>query len=185
MQSHRAGCPPHVFRGTLIGFARAIHDHGGGERISAFRTARSATDRHLGDPLERENPPGSYRIRQVRYHNHKDRHLIGTAKDGKGLVSAMVDKRLDLGLLGPLEMSVDGAMVPLGTPKQRAVLAILLMNRNSPVGVDRLITALWEEWPPSGARANIHSYVSNLRKVLGAAGIDPRAVLRPRGASGL
>src|SRR5271168_4675659 len=58
------------------------------------------------------NPPSSY-------DNHKDRHLIGTAKDGKGLVSAMVDKRLDLGLLGPLEMSVDDAMVPLGTPKQR------------------------------------------------------------------
>jgi DNA-binding SARP family transcriptional activator len=89
----------------------------------------------------------------------------------------MVDKRLELGLLGPLEMSVDGALVPLGTPKQRAVLAMLLMNRNSPVGVDRLITALWEDWPPSGARASIHSYVSNLRKLLGGVGIDPRLVL--------
>ena len=89
----------------------------------------------------------------------------------------MVDKRLEFGLLGPLEMSVDGALVPLGTPKQRAVLAMLLMNRNSPVGVDRLITALWEGWPPSGARASIHSYVSNLRKLLSGVGIDPRAVL--------
>jgi SARP family transcriptional regulator, regulator of embCAB operon len=89
----------------------------------------------------------------------------------------MVDKRLEFGLLGPLEMSVDGALVPLGTPKQRAVLAMLLMNRNSPVGVDRLITALWEESPPSGARASIHSYVSNLRKVLSGVGIDPRVVL--------
>jgi SARP family transcriptional regulator, regulator of embCAB operon len=89
----------------------------------------------------------------------------------------MVDKRLEFGLLGPLEMSVDGALVPLGTPKQRAVLAMLLMNRNSPVGVDRLITALWEESPPSGARASIHSYVSNLRKLLSGVGIDPRVVL--------
>jgi DNA-binding SARP family transcriptional activator len=89
----------------------------------------------------------------------------------------MVDKRLELGLLGPLEMSVDGTLVPLGTPKQRAVLAMLLMNRNSPVGVDRLITALWEGWPPSGARASLHSYVSNLRKLLSGAGIDPREVL--------
>src|SRR5271166_243827 len=89
----------------------------------------------------------------------------------------MVDRRLEFGLLGPLEMSVDGALVPLGTPKQRAVLAMLLMNRNSPVGVDRLITALWEDWPPSGARASIHSYVSNLRKLLGGVGIDPRLVL--------
>jgi DNA-binding SARP family transcriptional activator len=89
----------------------------------------------------------------------------------------MVDKRLEFGLLGPLEMSVDGALVPPGTPKQRAVLAMLLMNRNSPVGVDRLITALWADSPPSGARASIHSYVSNLRKLLGAVGLDPRVVL--------
>ncbi|ASW89558.1 BTAD domain-containing putative transcriptional regulator [Mycobacterium marseillense] len=89
----------------------------------------------------------------------------------------MADKRLDFGLLGPLEMRVDGVLVPLGTPKQRAVLAVLLMNRNNPVGVDRLITALWDEAPPSGARTSIHSYVSNLRKLLSGAGVDPRAVL--------
>src|ERR1700721_728351 len=89
----------------------------------------------------------------------------------------MADKRLEFGLLGPLEMSVDGTFVPLGTPKQRAVLAMLLMNRNSPVGVDRLITAVWEGWPPSGARASIHSYVSNLRKLLSGAAIDSRTVL--------
>ncbi len=74
-------------------------------------------------------------------------------------------------------MSVDGVLVPLGTPKQRAVLAMLLMNRNHAVGVDRLITAVWDESPPSGARASIHSYVSNLRKLLSGAGIDPSAVL--------
>jgi DNA-binding SARP family transcriptional activator len=87
------------------------------------------------------------------------------------------DKRLEFGLLGPREMSVDGDLVPVGTPKQRAVLAMLLMNRNSPVGVDRLITALWEGSPPSRARASIQSYVSNLRKLLGGVGFDARVVL--------
>lgn len=91
--------------------------------------------------------------------------------------SATVEKRLDFGLLRPLQMTIDGTPVPSGTPKQRAVLAMLVINRNRPVGVDALITALWEEWPPSGARASIHSYVSNLRKLLGGAGIDPRVVL--------
>ena len=38
------------------------------------------------------------------------------------------------GVLGPLQMSVDGTLVPLGTPKQRAVLAMLVINRNRPVG---------------------------------------------------
>src|ERR1700757_2182809 len=89
----------------------------------------------------------------------------------------MADKRLEFGLLGPLEASVDGALMPLGTPKQRAVLAMLLMNRNSPVAADRLITGLWEGRPPSGGGANIHSYVSNLRKLLGGVGIDSRVVL--------
>ncbi|BCI86544.1 transcriptional regulatory protein EmbR [Mycobacterium kansasii] len=64
--------------------------------------------------------------------------------------NAMTGKRLEFGLLGPLEMSIDGALVPTGTPKQRAVLAMLVINRNRPVGVDALITALWEEWPPPG-----------------------------------
>jgi SARP family transcriptional regulator, regulator of embCAB operon len=89
----------------------------------------------------------------------------------------MVSKRLEFGLLGPLEMSIDGALVPMGTPKQRAVLAMLVINRNQPVGVEKLITALWEGWPPAGARASIHSYVSNLRKLLSGVGIDSRVVL--------
>ncbi|OBI78384.1 ATPase/transcriptional regulator EmbR [Mycobacterium asiaticum] len=91
--------------------------------------------------------------------------------------SAMTDTRLEFGVLGPLEMKIDGMLVPLGTPKQRAVLAMLVINRNRPVGIDALITALWEEWPPSGARASIHSYVSNLRKLVSGSGADPRVVL--------
>jgi SARP family transcriptional regulator, regulator of embCAB operon len=82
------------------------------------------------------------------------------------------------GLLGPLQMSVDGAAVPVGTPKQRAILAALLMNRNRPVAADSLINAVWGENPPSEARRNIHVYVSNLRRLLGTAGIaHPRTVL--------
>ena len=61
---------------------------------------------------------------------------------------------LGFGVLGPLEMTVGGTPVPVGAAKQRAVLAMLLMNRNSPVGVERLITGVWEGWPPSGARAS-------------------------------
>jgi DNA-binding SARP family transcriptional activator len=84
---------------------------------------------------------------------------------------------IGFGVLGPLQMTVDGAAVSLGTPKQRAVLAVLVMNRNRPVSIDSLITAAWEQWPPPEARASLHSYISNLRKLLTKAGADPRSVL--------
>jgi len=89
----------------------------------------------------------------------------------------MATKVLRLGVLGPLEMTVDGELVPLGTPKQRAVLAMLVINRNQPVGMNALINAAWEQWPPPGAKASIHSYVSNIRRLLTEHGVDPRAVL--------
>lgn len=84
----------------------------------------------------------------------------------------MTGTRLCFGVLGPLELSADGTVVSLGTPKQRAVLAMLLINRNRAVGIETLITAAWEDWPPPGARASLHSYVSNLRKVLSTTGAD-------------
>lgn len=84
---------------------------------------------------------------------------------------------IGFGVLGPLQMTVDGAPVALGTPKQRAVLAVLVMNRNRPVSTDSLTTAAWEQWPPAEARTSLHSYISNLRKLLGTAGADPRSAL--------
>ena len=75
--------------------------------------------------------------------------------------------KIGFGVLGPLQVTVDGVLVPLGTPKQRAVLAVLVMNRNRPAGIDSLVTAAWEQWPPAEARASLHSYISNLRRLLG------------------
>ncbi len=84
---------------------------------------------------------------------------------------------IEFGVLGPLQMTVDGAPLSLGTPKQRAVLAMLVMNRNRPVSTESLITAAWEQWPPAEARASLHSYISNLRKLVAGAGADPKSVL--------
>lgn len=92
-------------------------------------------------------------------------------------MTAMAAIKIGFGVLGPLEMTVDGAPVALGTPKQRAVLAVLVMNRNRPVSTDALITAAWEQWPPAEARASLHSYISNLRKLLGTVGADPKSAL--------
>jgi DNA-binding SARP family transcriptional activator len=92
-------------------------------------------------------------------------------------MGAMASIKIGFGVLGPLQMTVDGAPVTLGTPKLRAVLAMLVMNRNRPVSIDSLITAAWEEGPPPEARASLHSYISNLRKRIAGAGADPKTVL--------
>jgi SARP family transcriptional regulator, regulator of embCAB operon len=84
---------------------------------------------------------------------------------------------LDFGLLGPLQLSVDSQPAPLGTPKQRAVLAMLLINRNRPVARDALISAIWEDSPQPDPVHNLHVYLANLRKILGTARVDPRTVL--------
>jgi DNA-binding SARP family transcriptional activator len=83
---------------------------------------------------------------------------------------------VEFGVLGPVQMSVGGALVPLGTPKQRAVLAVLVVNANRPVDSDTLISATWNQRPPPGARATLHAYISNLRRLMSSAGID-RALL--------
>ena len=83
------------------------------------------------------------------------------------------------GVLGPLQVRMGDVLVPLGTPKQRAVLAMLIVNANRPVSVDALIGAAWDQRPPSGARATLHAYISNLRRVMDGAGID-RSVLASR-----
>ncbi|MGJ6122630.1 BTAD domain-containing putative transcriptional regulator [Mycolicibacterium sp. Y3] len=84
---------------------------------------------------------------------------------------------LDFGVLGPLQVTVDGVALPLGTPKQRAVLALLVMSRNRPVSGDSLVTAAWEQFPPPEPKASLHSYISNLRKLISGTGADGRTVL--------
>ena len=69
-------------------------------------------------------------------------------------------------VLGPLEVWRGGAMVPIGGPKARITLAVLLAHRPSVVSVDRLADALWGDVPPESAVATIQSNMSRLRKTL-------------------
>jgi predicted ATPase/DNA-binding SARP family transcriptional activator len=75
---------------------------------------------------------------------------------------------MEFRVLGPLEAYEAGKRVPVGGTKQRALLAVLLLNANRVVPRDRLIDALWEEEPPETARKAVQVYVSQLRKLLGA-----------------
>jgi len=73
---------------------------------------------------------------------------------------------LDFRILGPLEVWRDGQALELGGPKQRALLAVLLLEANRVVSSDRLNEALWPEDPPSRPLKALQIHVTHLRKVL-------------------
>jgi DNA-binding response OmpR family regulator len=56
-------------------------------------------------------------------------------------------------ILGPLEVSDETGHLQLGGLKQRAVLALLLLEDGRVVSVDRLVDALWGERPPRTVRS--------------------------------
>jgi len=71
-------------------------------------------------------------------------------------------------LLGPLEAEVDGVRVDLGPPQQRALLALLALHVGKAVRLSAIEEALWrDELPPSATKV-VQTYVSRLRKALGA-----------------
>ncbi|MEA2353448.1 MAG: eukaryotic-like serine/threonine-protein kinase [Thermoleophilaceae bacterium] len=73
---------------------------------------------------------------------------------------------MDFRILGPLEVATPDGVAPIGGAKQRALLAILLLNANEVVSSDRLIDALWGERPPDTAAKALQVHVSQLRKAL-------------------
>jgi len=84
-----------------------------------------------------------------------------------GFEGVGVAEAVSFRLLGPVEVVDDGAELDLGTKKQRAVLAVLLLNANRVVTTERLIDQLWGERPPETARSALQVYVAGLRKALG------------------
>src|SRR5690349_10324097 len=74
----------------------------------------------------------------------------------------------DFRILGPLEVSDETGPLLLGGLKQRAVLALLLLEPGRVVSVDRLIDALWGDQPPRTATTSLQNFISQLRKTLGA-----------------
>jgi DNA-binding SARP family transcriptional activator len=88
-------------------------------------------------------------------------------------------------LLGPVGAVVGDRPVDLGSPKQRIVLAALLIEAGQAVGVDVLIDRVWDEAPAGAARRMVSTYVSRLRRVLAdvraAGGVPVDLVRRPGG----
>jgi DNA-binding SARP family transcriptional activator len=75
---------------------------------------------------------------------------------------------VDVNLLGPVELVVDGLPVPVRRKKQRALLALLALRAGEVVSTDRLVLDLWGETPPKAAVGSLQNLVSELRRLVGA-----------------
>ena len=74
---------------------------------------------------------------------------------------------LEFRILGPLEVSSETGHVALGGPKQKGLLAILVLDAGRVVPTDRLIDLLWGEDAPKTATASLQNAIARLRRVLG------------------
>jgi basic membrane lipoprotein Med (substrate-binding protein (PBP1-ABC) superfamily)/DNA-binding SARP family transcriptional activator len=88
---------------------------------------------------------------------------------------------VDFAILGTIEATSDGRPLDLGPPKQRAVLAALLLHANEIVATDRLVGFLWGDDPPRTAAHSIQIYVSDLRKRFDEAGASAVITTRTPG----
>jgi hypothetical protein len=97
------------------------------------------------------------------------RRRVNSAKPSYAARTSVTDRPppFEFRLLGPLEVVSDRAVLPVGGPRQRALLAFLLLSANQIVARDRLIDALWGESPPATAANALQVAVHGLRKVLG------------------
>ncbi|WP_248958348.1 AfsR/SARP family transcriptional regulator [Sphaerisporangium perillae] len=72
--------------------------------------------------------------------------------------------------LGPLEVQADGRRLRIGSPRQRVVLAMLLLASDCVVSVDHLVDAVWGGSPPATGRTQVAICIAALRKMFAAAG---------------
>ncbi|HEX6699805.1 MAG TPA: BTAD domain-containing putative transcriptional regulator [Gaiellaceae bacterium] len=74
---------------------------------------------------------------------------------------------MEFRILGPLEVREGERVLPLGGAKRRAVLAVLLLDANRVVSVERLVDGVWGDSPPSTALASLQNHLARLRQELG------------------
>ncbi|MGH3759134.1 BTAD domain-containing putative transcriptional regulator [Actinophytocola sp.] len=86
--------------------------------------------------------------------------------DDNGSRAAATVAGLRFCLLGPVQVLVHGRNVPIGGPGMRGVLAMLLLEPNQVVPLDRMVDVLWRHEPPASARTMVQGYVSRLRQRL-------------------
>ena len=82
---------------------------------------------------------------------------------------------MEFRILGPLEVAAAGGPIRLGSRRERAVLAALVLGGGDVISADRLVDALWGEHPPRSAVKTLQNLVLRLRKALGPGVIETQA----------
>jgi DNA-binding SARP family transcriptional activator len=82
---------------------------------------------------------------------------------------------LEFRILGPLEVSDEMGPIALGGQRQRALLAVLIVEAGRVVPTERLVDLLWGEDAPKTATTSLQNSISRLRRALGADVLETRA----------
>lgn len=85
--------------------------------------------------------------------------------------------QLSFRVLGALEVRVDEQRIPISSPRQRNILAKLLLAADRVVSVNSLIESLWNGRPPATGRTQVAICIAALRKQFKAAGCDEEIIL--------
>src|SRR5438445_2118153 len=109
-------------------------------------------------PIARERAPRLFPIAVGRRSGHRIPDI--------SVVRSVAEAAMEFRILGLLEARSDDLPLPLGGPRQRALLAYLLLHANEVVSAERLLDELWYDLPLGGAAA-IQTQISRLRKVVG------------------
>jgi DNA-binding SARP family transcriptional activator/Tfp pilus assembly protein PilF len=82
---------------------------------------------------------------------------------------------LEFRLLGAVEVRDGGEPLELGPPKQRAVLAALLVDAGRPVRTETIVDRVWDDDPPAEARNALYAHIMRIRRMLARAADQPDA----------
>src|SRR5689334_11309455 len=93
----------------------------------------------------------------------RDRPRVYDLRDSKGRGG-----RMEIRILGPLELVDNGKLLALRGAKQRTVVGLLALNAPRPVSSDRIVDELWGEHPQQSALHAIQVYISEIRMALRA-----------------
>src|SRR5262245_56075492 len=148
---------------------RLPRGRGGGDRVPLGhgvprrlgRGGRAAERERRDGRGKRPAEPHDYLLGEVAktLSTVRDRGCRPVEDGRKSVASTPKGTEMEFRILGPLEVSDNGRPVAIVGPKQRALLASLLLHANEVVSADRLIDELWGESPPPTAGKTLQAHI--------------------------